>query len=405
MDTKQRFLTVGEMASDINENIAKPGTLKTQLVQTLVQEEPLDWRKELASVLRDDPDVEQKVRQKLAIALPSAAGAIPAAVRYYLCDDRYADPSKIKDVPHYGQYSTPAKYAAYSETAVVPEARYAIVKKDDIYRHYMPHAFYESELVDTSAAVGTPLANYPSVRLDGFEDYNRGSAIVTPFYLKTLGAQENLAPLTNTATPSWSHTDSMFRVNPNNDYHFSFDLNLMLTCSEESTLSRVIDTRPIVIDNQRVVVTDNSSMFTLGRCEAHIYVRLHNGATDDTPQFDKLNNFEPFIRIAQANWLIKDMQGTKERRTIRLQGGFRLRSLIDDRISSDFLYAGGAVKDRAYFRNVDIVLCVTALDNFVEGGPMIFRLASLPGEMTDKSNFIDVIDLGDYGVRATPTNP
>ena len=81
MDTKQRFLTVGEMASDINENIAKPGTLKTQLVQTLVQEEPLDWRKELASVLRDDPDVEQKVRQKLAIALPSAAGAIPAAVR------------------------------------------------------------------------------------------------------------------------------------------------------------------------------------------------------------------------------------------------------------------------------------------------------------------------------------
>lgn len=402
MDTTKRFLTVGEVASDINENVAKPGTLKTQLMQTLVQEEPLDWRKELSDVFRYDNDVEQKIRQKLNIAAPSLTNAIPAARRYYLCNDDYNDINKIKDVPHYGRFMTDTKYAQYpANTFVGDESKYAVVKKSDVYRHYMKHDFYEPELIDSSAAPGTALADYSFVRANDMEDYNFGSDFSTPFYLKTLGREENLAPLTVTTPQSWTHTGSMFQVNPRNDYHFGFDLNLLLTCSEESTKVRVIDSRNIFVDSNREVATDNSSNINLGRCEVHVFARLHNAGVDDIAQYDKLNMslFKPFTRIAQANWLIKDMQGSKERRTIRLQGGFRLRSIIDDCISSDFMYAGGEAKDRPYFKNVDIFLLVTTRDYFIQGGPMAFRLVPLPGDAGDKSNFIDVVDLGDCGVR------
>lgn len=402
MDTKQRLLTVGEVAADINISIANPGTLKAQMVQTLVQEEPLEWRKELATAFRNDTALKQKIKNKLAIPAPSPTGAIPAARRYYLCDGKYADELKIKNVPHYGPYTPLSTYNQLPLSTVVQKGRYEVVKKNDVYRDYMPHSFYDPALISPEALPGTALADYPNASLEGLEHDELNPKGVTLFYLKTLGEEEDLAPLTNTLAPSWTHNGSTFQINPENDYHFGFDFNVMLTCSEESTRARVIDQRVVDMTSTRIV----NGNLAVGRCEVAVYARLHNGPADDSAQLSKLNDrWMPFTKLNQASWLIKDVEGNSTRRTIRLQGGFRLRSIIDDYISAVFMYSDGALKDRAYFRNVDILLSVTSVDTFTEGGPIVYRLVQLPSDTADKSNFIDIIDLGASGVKAAPLTP
>lgn len=385
MADKKQILTVGQVIKDINTSLASSSLLKTQLMQSLVTEEPVNWTYEIASAFSSNDQVIAKTKEKLNISQTPGSNALQAAFRYHLINVN--DDKRI----YYGTYMELSDYEAYTLEQCAQEARLIFVEKQNIYRNYLPHSLSDSRIVDTQAQAGDALADFPEARLKGLEIEELTAPGVTLFQLQINGAVEDLAPYTDTIARSWTNTDSLFTINPTHDYHFGVDLNLVLICAED--VSGINTTTPREID-----ITDRSFSPTdkLGPLEISLYARLHNGSQDDSENLNKLTeDFPSFVKLSQANWLITDAQGNFYNRSLRLQGGLRIRSVIDDYLDSSFYNSSSNQENHPRFSHVDIIIAVRTKDKYTQGGPMLFRLTPLlDNQLNDYSNYIDVVDLG-----------
>lgn len=390
MDLLKRFIKLGQVSKDINTEVTSSDTLQENLVQTLVTVEDIDWARELSNVFSSDADVTALIKQKLNLT-DTATGNAPAARRYYICNSDYSDQEKLVQRPYYG--------TMVDDAGSFP----LLIKEKDLYLNCInKDRLPLTDNVLSKFSSGT-YTDFPQANMKGLEylssDEN-SKAIYNLFKFDFDGPQEDLAPFTATTNPSWSANGSLFTIDPTRDYHFGFEFNVRATCYSEVNNKNLLKA-----DNILDAVDTSGRRFiklndVTGAVEFHVFARLHNGNIDDSANTVKLkDNCPSFFLLSRQNWTILDMAATSDLRTFKVQGGFRLRSLIDDCISASFMNTGGAVSDRARFKYVDIVIGAVTNDTISNSGgqvllTLIRETMSSNNTGKDVTNFIDVIDLG-----------
>ncbi len=400
MDIKKRFLKPLGMSKEINKTVASNATFEQQIMQSLVKEESMDWSSEIANAFANNTEVESKLRAQLANQSNSTTiPTIPAAKRYYLCDERYYTNKGTLERSYYSSFINSVMLTQDPNYNYFPtNAKTALIKQKDLYRNYVPLERFNKP---DGYIAGKYEKDFPEARLGGLEGITDDSMEVELFSPLVLGEVEDLTPFTTTTKPTWTNEDAKFTIDPTHDYHFSFDFNFEALPAAEA-LTRTEGSSP---SSDTIIGRSFRSLSLtegIGPMELQVYVRLHNGDQDDTQKLGTVSSdFKPFIKLGRQNWSFGDFAYPDYdfySKIKRLNGGFRLRSLIDDCIDPTFLDNTTDVSQRLSFKYVDFVFAVKILDITWSSGPVVFSLrresANNNGTGKDITNFIDVVDLG-----------
>lgn len=388
MDTLKRALKVGQVIKDISTSIETSATLKEQITQALVSEEPIVWPTAIANAFANDTAIAAKLQGNLPVTEVYHV-LMPAARRYHLCDQRYDDSTQSRQLPFYSQF------VLQSQLDAIPDTNGLVTKTKDLYRNYLPHAKLLAGTVNSSAVAPAADADYPNARTTGLQVWSENDWGIELFKFNVAEESTDLMPKTKTAPVSWSNVGSCFTIDPTHDYIFGIDVNVLFTTNGEVALmeeggSGISETD--VTRQRKIAFTD-----PMGPCEVHLYARLHNGAEDDSANMLKLMpSFPSFVKLSEQHWprVVDAGSATVEARCSRMQGGFRLRSVIDDYIEPGFMSTGATVATRPRFKYIDFIIAVRTQDVQGPSGVVHFRLHKKVVNGKDVSNFIDVVDLG-----------
>ena len=391
MSTNKRILQVGQLSKDLLDLLSKPTSLKQQIIEELVEEEPIDWAASIADAVSTNTEIVNLVQSKAGPTNTpvDTSKKIPAAIRYYLIHPSIMNSDETLDQPFFGPVVGSDYYEKEEDQGFVyPDKNKIFLQNNerDLYKINLPGYPLHPEI----AATADKIYNVDNIR--GLNNEPGGTYESPLFVFQTFGPKENLTPFSNTTDVTWTNKASCFTIDETHDYHFAFNLKLKVIdgVSFKDKIEKGSSSYPSLA-GAPVYPTGSVADHSLN--EVSIYVRLHNGEDDDQENLSKLSpSFPTFFKLSQR---VLPRSNLSHQNNVFLEGGFRLRGLIDDYISETLVMSDTPVNQRARFKHVDILLGFHLSTRF-DGGPCYFILdRNFEGATTrDLSNYIDVVDLG-----------